>query len=77
MAGMWNDVPSAGGVRVPTLILGGDKDVVFSVAEQRALADALPGAEFRLLEGIGHAVHWENPQALAAIFEQAAQSGRQ
>jgi pimeloyl-ACP methyl ester carboxylesterase/tetratricopeptide (TPR) repeat protein len=77
MVGMWNDVPSAQGVRVPTVILGGDKDAVFSVAEQRALADAIPGATLTLLKDIGHAVHWENPQALAAIFHQSAQAGRQ
>jgi pimeloyl-ACP methyl ester carboxylesterase len=77
MVGMWNDVPGAQGVRVPTVILGGDKDAVFSVAEQQALADAIPGATFTLLKDIGHAVHWENPQALAAIFDQRAQSGRQ
>jgi pimeloyl-ACP methyl ester carboxylesterase len=68
MAGIWNDVPGTRGVRVPTLILAGGEDAVFSVAEQRALADALPGAQFRLLQDVGHAVHWENPQALAAIF---------
>jgi pimeloyl-ACP methyl ester carboxylesterase/tetratricopeptide (TPR) repeat protein len=68
MAGMWNDVPGARSVRVPTVILGGEKDAVFSVAEQRALADAIPGATLTLLKDIGHAVHWENPQALAAIF---------
>jgi pimeloyl-ACP methyl ester carboxylesterase/tetratricopeptide (TPR) repeat protein len=77
MAGMWNDVPGAHGLRVPTVILGGEKDAVFSVAEQRALADAIPGATLTLLKDIGHAVHWENPHALASIFHQSAQPARQ
>ena len=68
-------MPGARVVRVPTIVLGGEKDAVFSVAEQRALADAIPGVTFTLLKGVGHAVHWENPQALAAIFRQAAQLG--
>jgi pimeloyl-ACP methyl ester carboxylesterase len=55
-------------VRVPTIVIGGDKDTVFSVAEQRAVADAIPGAQFVLLKDIGHGVHWEDPSALASLF---------
>jgi pimeloyl-ACP methyl ester carboxylesterase len=57
-------------VRVPTIVVGGDQDVVFSVAEQRAVADAIPGATFVLLKDVGHGVHWEDPAALAALFRE-------
>jgi pimeloyl-ACP methyl ester carboxylesterase len=67
LAGILNDRRSSP-IRVPTIVIGGDKDTVFSVAEQRAVADAIPGATFRLLKDIGHGLHWEDPQALAAVF---------
>ena len=66
--GIVNDTTIDRPVRVPTIVIGGDKDVVFSVAEQRAVADAIPGAEFVLLKDVGHGVHWEDAQALASLF---------
>jgi pimeloyl-ACP methyl ester carboxylesterase len=41
-------------VDVPTLVLAGSRDVIVPPARQRALADAIPGARFGLLEGAGH-----------------------
>jgi pimeloyl-ACP methyl ester carboxylesterase len=41
-------------IDVPTLVLAGTRDVVVPPAEQRALAAAIPGARFILLEGAGH-----------------------
>jgi pimeloyl-ACP methyl ester carboxylesterase len=69
-------LPRAGGAsnpdrrrsRTPTVVLGGTKDAVFPVAEQQALVVSIPGATFTLLDDIGHAVHWEKPEALAALF---------
>ena len=46
---------------VPTLVLGGDRDAVFSVAEQMELAADYPNSTLRLMEGIGHTLHWEDP----------------
>lgn len=50
------------GIKAPTLVLGGDKDAIFSVAEQRAIAQAIPGATATIAPGIGHAIHWEDPE---------------
>lgn len=50
----------------PTLVLGGDRDSVFSKAEQEALATAIPGASLDIVEGIGHALHWEDPERFVA-----------
>jgi pimeloyl-ACP methyl ester carboxylesterase len=41
-------------VEVPTLVLAGTRDAVVTPARHRALADAIPGARFELLEGAGH-----------------------
>jgi pimeloyl-ACP methyl ester carboxylesterase/tetratricopeptide (TPR) repeat protein len=66
--GMWNNAPEKQPIRVPTIVLGGTRDSVFAVAEQEALADSIPGASLKMLDDIGHAVHWEDPDALAALF---------
>lgn len=50
-----------GRIRVPTLIIGGDHDGFFSVAEQRALASAIPNATYLLYRDVGHAPHAEQP----------------
>ena len=46
---------------VPTLVLGGNRDSVFSADEQTALAREFRHAEVRILDGIGHSLHWEQP----------------
>jgi pimeloyl-ACP methyl ester carboxylesterase len=39
---------------LPTLVLGGTRDVIVPPARQKALAAAIPGARFETLEGAGH-----------------------
>ncbi len=41
-------------VDIPTLVLGGTRDVVVPESRQRALAESIPGAQFVSLEGAGH-----------------------
>jgi 3-oxoadipate enol-lactonase len=41
-------------ISVPTLVLAGSRDVIVPPARQRALAAAIPGAGFELIEGAGH-----------------------
>ncbi|GAC1450202.1 MAG: hypothetical protein NVSMB9_34480 [Isosphaeraceae bacterium] len=41
-------------VEAPTLVLAGSRDVIVSPSEQKALADAIPGARHSSLEGAGH-----------------------
>jgi len=47
---------------VPTLVLGGRLDTVFSVDEQIALARIFPNGELHLIDGVGHTLHWERPE---------------
>ena len=58
--------PVTGAIDVPTLILWGDADPICSRAEQDALVASIPGAELRIYRGVGHIVHWEEPERLAA-----------
>lgn len=64
-AGLLNYEPVEDQITCDTLVLGGELDGVFSVAEQEEVARRIHGARLRLFTGIGHALHWEDPEALA------------
>jgi pimeloyl-ACP methyl ester carboxylesterase/tetratricopeptide (TPR) repeat protein len=49
-------------IACPTLVIGGDKDAVFSADDQERLAKAIKGASIVIVPGIGHALHWEEPE---------------
>lgn len=62
MEGMQTDTPEiAAAITVPTLVLWGDQDTVFSRDEQRRLVASIPGARWVVYPGCGHAPHWEWP----------------
>jgi pimeloyl-ACP methyl ester carboxylesterase len=42
------------GVRTPTLVIHGSDDPILPLAHGRATADAIPGAKFLVVEGMGH-----------------------
>ncbi len=51
-------------VTTPTLVLWGESDRIVTPAYGRAYAEAIPGAEFRLLPGAGHLPQIETPERL-------------
>jgi non-heme chloroperoxidase len=53
---------------VPTLVLGGSRDSVFSVDEQTALAYEFRNVDLRIVDGIGHTLHWEDPQRFVNLL---------
>jgi pimeloyl-ACP methyl ester carboxylesterase/tetratricopeptide (TPR) repeat protein len=65
LAGILSYKAEEGAIAAPTLILGGSKDAVFSETEQRAIAGAIRGARAVIVPGIGHTIHWEDPQRFA------------
>jgi len=58
-----------GAVDVPTLVVFGDSDRVVTPAYGRAVAAAVPGAEFAEVPAAGHLPHLENPDATWAIVD--------
>jgi pimeloyl-ACP methyl ester carboxylesterase len=56
-------------LRVPTGLIWGEKDGLFSLEVARAMAAALPQARLEILPGCGHAVHMECPQRLVTAIE--------
>lgn len=58
-----------GAVRVPVLVVAGDEDRTFAVAETQAMAAAIPGAKFAVLNDVGHLAALEAPQRVNAQIE--------
>jgi non-heme chloroperoxidase len=52
-------------IEARTLLLWGDRDALFSRADQDRFMDALPDARFRIYEETGHCPNWEQPQRVA------------
>ena len=53
-------------IKARTLILWGDKDGVSTRADQATLFQEIPNATLKVYENVGHAVHWEAPERVAA-----------
>ncbi len=54
-------------IRCPTLVVAAGADAFIPRERSRALADAIPGARFTVIEGAGHAVVLERPREVAAL----------
>jgi pimeloyl-ACP methyl ester carboxylesterase len=54
--------------QVRTLVVGGRKDSVFSATEQIMLARQFPRGELQLVDGVGHALHWEMPSTFVGAL---------
>ena len=54
-------------ITVPTTVLGGELDAVFSPVEQAAVFTATERSTFHLEPGIGHALHWEAPERFVSL----------
>ena len=64
-----------GAVRLPFLVLHGDQDRLIDPSGGRRTADAVPGARFELIEGLGHdysSAYWDTIVALVADHARAA-----
>ena len=55
-------------IRAPTLLVWGGKDNLFGARDRCSLRKALPQAEVRLFENLGHNAYWEDPLAVAAVI---------
>jgi pimeloyl-ACP methyl ester carboxylesterase len=59
---------SLGRVCAPALVLHGSEDVMSPPDNAHRLADGIPGVDLRLVEGAGHAVPLEQPEASARLL---------
>jgi pimeloyl-ACP methyl ester carboxylesterase len=61
-------------IDVPTMILWGDRDPFFPLAEGRRMAAAIPGADFGVLSRCGHFAAQERPAEVAAAILKLARN---
>lgn len=54
-------VEKLGRIKAKTLMLWGEKDAMFSRADQNDLLKIIPGSTLIPYPGTGHALHWEQP----------------
>ncbi|WP_067833002.1 alpha/beta fold hydrolase [Nocardia lijiangensis] len=54
----------AGTIRAKTLILWGDQDRVTNPSQAQPLARLIPGSTLRMLTGVGHNAHEDDPVAV-------------
>lgn len=56
-------------LRVPTALIWGERDGLFTVEVARAMAAALPDVHLEVIPGCGHAVHIECPDLLVEAIQ--------
>lgn len=69
--------PELGGITTPTAVVHGAGDRLVSPDVGRALAGAIPGAAFHLVDGVGHLVPHDRPQAVVDAVDEVAGRGTQ
>lgn len=57
-------------IQMPTLVLRGDHDTIFSRAAQDALVAGLANAVLKVYSETGHALHWERPSEFVSDLEE-------
>jgi pimeloyl-ACP methyl ester carboxylesterase len=67
-------VPALGGI--PTVILVGEDDLMTPVQHSRALAEALPDAELRVLSATGHMLILERPAEIEVALRRLLDRSR-
>jgi pimeloyl-ACP methyl ester carboxylesterase len=58
-------VQKLGRIKAKTLLLWGEKDSMFSKADQVDLLKIIPGSRLISYPETGHALHWEHPERFA------------
>ena len=61
--------PLLSSIACPTLIVAGDEDQVIPSEESRLMAEAIQGAELKIIPQAGHLTNLEQPEAFQAAVE--------
>ncbi|WP_078311640.1 MULTISPECIES: alpha/beta fold hydrolase [unclassified Mycobacterium] len=59
-----------GRITAPVLVVAGREDPTFPVAETQLMAEAIPGAEFVVMENTGHLAALERPGEVNALIDE-------
>jgi pimeloyl-ACP methyl ester carboxylesterase len=55
-------------LKAPTLLIWGSKDPLMEEDVRQSLRDALPNAQVKVFDGLGHNPFWEDPRGVAEII---------
>jgi pimeloyl-ACP methyl ester carboxylesterase len=61
------DLDRLSDIRCPTLVIAGEKDRLRSIEESEELRDGIAGATMTVMQGVGHMMPMEAPDALSRI----------
>ncbi|BBX48915.1 alpha/beta fold hydrolase [Mycobacterium cookii] len=62
-------------IRTPVLVVGGAEDKTFPPRDAVAMADAIPGASVRVLDGVAHLSGLEDPALVSRLIEEFLDDG--
>jgi pimeloyl-ACP methyl ester carboxylesterase len=61
-------------LKAPTLLIWGSRDPIMEEPVRKTLRDALPAAQVKIFEGLGHNPFWEDPTGVARVVNQFLES---
>jgi pimeloyl-ACP methyl ester carboxylesterase len=76
MAARQDSTPLLGSISVPTLVVAGAEDAIIKADDARALARAIPGAAFEVIDEAGHLPSLERPDAFNRMLAEFLQLAR-
>jgi pimeloyl-ACP methyl ester carboxylesterase len=56
-------------LKAPTLLIWGSKDPIMEEPVRRSLIEALPNAQVKVFDGLGHNPFWEKPAEVARVVD--------
>jgi pimeloyl-ACP methyl ester carboxylesterase len=56
-------------LKAPALLIWGSKDPIMEEEVRQSLRDALPAANVKVFDGLGHNPFWEDPEAVAKVVD--------
>ena len=57
-------------LKAPTLLIWGSNDPIMEEDVRRSLRDALPKAQVKIFDGLGHNPFWEDPRRVAQVINE-------
>jgi pimeloyl-ACP methyl ester carboxylesterase len=64
--------PDAAGVKVPTLLIWGDRDIESLILDGRLVHRLITGSKLEVLHGAGHFLHLEEPEQVCRLIQEFA-----
>ncbi len=55
-------------IKIPVMVIAGSEDMIFPTSVTRQLAEAIPGAEYELITGVGHTLNIEAPKTTSKLL---------